>query len=320
MDKKDFRIVFMGTPDFAVESLNILVKNDFNVVCVITSPDKPSGRGQKINQSAVKKFAIDNDLPILQPTNLKDTDFQNKLKTYNADLNVVVAFRMLPESVWNMPRLGSINLHGSLLPDYRGAAPINWAIINGETKTGVTTFFLKHEIDTGNIIFQEETDIAPDDNAEIIHDKLMAIGAKLILKTIQAVIDNNYKEIPQKLSENKKPKIAPKIFKNDCIVDWSQPINKIHNHIRGLSPYPTAWSVLKSDEKEINFKIFQSQIEVTKHNHKTGTIITDNKNYIKIAVNDGFVSILELQLSGKKRMSATDFLRGFKQLQLFTVA
>ena len=316
MKKEDLRIVFMGTPDFAVESLKHLFENNFNIVCVITSPDKPAGRGRKINESAVKRYAIENNLPILQPTNLKDSEFQKLLKSYNTTLQIIVAFRMLPESVWSMPLLGSINLHGSLLPHYRGAAPINWAIINGEQKTGVTTFFLKHEIDTGDILFQEETEINPDDNAGTIHDKLMTIGAKLLVKTTQAIIDEDYKEIPQNSIIDSEPKVAPKIFKDTCQINWSLSINTIHNLIRGLSPYPTAWSILKdANNNMINFKIFKANKESIIHDHALGTILTDEKSYLKIALNDGFISILELQLSGKKRMQVDEFLRGFKQPQ-----
>jgi len=316
MDKKDFKIIFMGTPDFAVESLKNLIENNFNIVCVVTSPDKPAGRGRKINESAVKKYAVSQNFPVLQPTNLKDTDFQNKLNEYNADLNIIVAFRMLPESVWNMPRLGSINLHGSLLPDYRGAAPINWAVINGETKTGVTTFFLKHEIDTGDIIFQEDIEITETDNAGTVHDKLMYLGAKLLIKTTQAIIDGNYKEIPQDKLLNREPKYAPKIFKQDCKIDWSKSTEKIYNLIRGLSPYPAAWSTLTDNNgKNIDFKIFNSKKEITSHNLNYGTILSDNKKYMKIACSNGFILITELQLSGKKRVCIEDFLRGFKNIE-----
>ncbi len=304
--------MFMGTPDFAVESLKALTENGFNIVCVVTSPDRPAGRGKKINQSAVKKFSTNKGLSILQPPNLKDPEFQNTLKEYKADIQIIVAFRMLPQSIWSMPPLGSINLHGSLLPNYRGAAPINWAVINGEQKTGVTTFFLKHEIDTGNILFQEELEIKDDDNAGTVHDKLMIIGAKLIVKTTQAIIDDNYKEVSQNSLINQKPKHAPKIFKPNCQINWSQPINTIHNHIRGLSPYPAAWSTLRDAYgKLLDFKIFKTQKEFTTHNLTNGTIITDEKTYLKIAADDGFISITELQLSGKKRMNITDFLRGF---------
>lgn len=320
MKKEDFRIVFMGTPDFAVESLKQLIENNFNIVCVITSPDKPAGRGRKLNQSAVKIYADENNLPILQPTNLKDEDFLKDLKNYDANLQIIVAFRMLPESVWSMPTLGSINLHGSLLPNYRGAAPINWAVINDEKKTGVTTFFLKHEIDTGDILFQEETEISSDDDAGTIHDKLMVIGAELLVKTSQAIIDENYKEIPQNSVTDIEPKVAPKIFKDTCQINWSLPLDNVHNLIRGLSPYPTAWSTLKDNDNLMNFKIFKADKESIIHNYTVGTILSDEKNYLKIALNDGLISILELQLSGKKRMKINEFLRGFKNLKNYTVS
>ncbi|MDA3892834.1 MAG: methionyl-tRNA formyltransferase [Salinivirgaceae bacterium] len=319
MNKKEFKIVFMGTPDFAVESLEALVENNFNIVGVITSPDRPAGRGQKINQSAVKKYAVDNNLNVLQPSNLKDADFQNELKSLGAHLQIIVAFRMLPESVWSMPLLGSINLHGSLLPQYRGAAPINWAVINGETKTGVTTFFLKHEIDTGDIIEQEFINIENNDTAGSIHDKLMVVGANLIVKTTQSIIDGSFKETPQNNLINSEIKHAPKIYKNDCKIDWTQPALKIQNTIRGLSPYPTAWSTLKNENgQRIDFKIFKSSLEQTDHNLDYGTVLTGNNEFMKIAVPNGFINILELQLAGKKRMQTVDFLRGFQQINEFS--
>jgi methionyl-tRNA formyltransferase len=285
---------------------------------VVTSPDKPAGRGRKINESAVKKYALKQNLPILQPINLKDKNFQKELKKYNADLNIIVAFRMLPESVWNMPQLGSINLHGSLLPDYRGAAPINWAVINGETKTGVTTFFLKHEIDTGNILFRESVEITETDNAGTVHDKLMYLGAGLIVKTVQAIIGNSYKEIPQDSFVDRKPKYAPKIFKQDCKINWSKSVGEIYNLIRGLSPYPSAWSTITDNNyKNIDFKIFSSEKEIISHNLNCGTILSDNKKYMKIACSGGFILIKELQLSGKKRVGIEDFLRGFKNINTF---
>jgi len=320
MEKKDFRIVFMGTPDFAVESLKSLVENSFNIVTVVTSPDKPSGRGQKINQSAVKKYAVEQNLPILQPTNLKDPSFQQELNNLKADLNIIVAFRMLPESVWSMPRLGSINLHGSLLPQYRGAAPINWAIINGEQKTGVTTFFLKHEIDTGDILFNAELQIEPNDNAGIIHDKLMLIGAQLIVKTTNKIIEGNYNEIPQEQLTKEELKHAPKIFKPDCRIDWNKNNSEIHNLIRGLSPYPAAWTQLITPEnKTIDFKIFKTVKEEFIQKIKPGTVLTDGKTFLKVASSNGLISILELQLAGKKRMQTSDLLRGYKINQSFII-
>lgn len=312
MNKKAFRIVFMGTPDFAVASLKALVEAEFNIVAVVTSPDKPAGRGQKLQQSAVKNYAVDNNLQVLQPSNLKAPEFLEELKQLNADLQVIVAFRMLPESVWSMPRLGSINLHGSLLPQYRGAAPINWAIINGEQETGVTTFFLKHEIDTGDILFQEKIPVHINDTAGIVHDQLMEIGARLIVKTVNAIQINDYQEIPQQKLVQETLKHAPKIFKEDCKVNWEKKGLEIHNLIRGLSPYPTAWSELsKNDETPVSFKIFNSTFESAAHTEEIGSVFIENK-MLKIAVTDGFIQIHELQLAGKKRMTTEAFLSGLQ--------
>lgn len=315
-NKANFNIVFMGTPDFAVESLKQLINNNFNVVGVVTSPDKPAGRGQKLSQSAVKKFALLKNLKVLQPTNLKSDDFQQELKSLQAHLQVIVAFRMLPESVWNMPPLGSINLHASLLPQYRGAAPINWAVINGEKETGITTFFLKHEIDTGDILFQKKITIEETDNAGTVHDKLMHAGAGLLVKTVQAIVDGNYHEKPQaELTKDKPLKTAPKIFKKDCKIDWTQPLEVIFNQIRGLSPYPAAWSHLKSENrKDTTLKIFDVKKVKDEHQQKPGTILTDEKTFFKVAVPFGFIVVEELQLSGKKRMRTDEFLRGFQSL------
>lgn len=308
--KKELRIVFMGTPDFAVESLRILVENKYNVVGVITAPDKPAGRGQKLNESAVKKYALSQNLNILQPTNLKSEEFIEDLKKLNASLQIVVAFRMLPEVVWNMPELGTFNLHASLLPQYRGAAPINWAIINGEKETGVTTFFLQHKIDTGDIIAQTKVDIGENETAGELHDKLMMIGKDLVLKTVKDIETNNVSTIPQ--NENQELKEAFKIFKPFCKIDWSKSIDEIHNHIRGLSPYPTAFTEFKSKTSEelISCKIFQSIKEKINHQHPTGTIF-QTKNELKVAVEGGFINILELQLAGKKKMEITALLNGF---------
>lgn len=310
----------MGTPDFAVESLKILVENNYNIVGVITAPDKPAGRGQQINKSAVKIFAEKQAIPLLQPTNLKDEHFLSELKKLNANLQIVVAFRMLPEAVWNMPVLGTFNLHASLLPQYRGAAPINWAVINGEKETGVTTFFLQHEIDTGNIILQEKVNIGKNETAGELHDKLMLLGAKLVLKTVQQIEHNSINPQPQ--NSNQSLKLAYKIFKPFCKIDWNKPINEIHNHIRGLSPYPTAFTFFKHKQlnKVITFKIFKSNVLSENHNLKKGTIVA-TKNELKIAVDGGFISILELQPEGKKRMNITDFLNGTSindiELQLY---
>ncbi len=306
---KDLRIVYMGTPDFAVESLRILVENNYNIVGVITAPDKPAGRGQKIMQSSVKKYADANDLKTLQPTNLKSEEFLTELKSLNANLQIVVAFRMLPEVVWDMPKMGTFNLHASLLPQYRGAAPINWAIINGEKETGVSTFFLQHKIDTGDIITQEKTPIRENETAGELHDRLMGIGSSLVLKTVQNIESENINSQPQ--NENQKLKEAFKIFKPFCKIDWSKSINDIHNHIRGLSPYPTAWTEFKHKEtgEVLSCKIFRTEKEEENHNQNVGGLIISKKE-LKIAVEGGFLNIKELQLAGKKRMDVISLLNG----------
>jgi methionyl-tRNA formyltransferase len=307
------RIIFMGTPEFAVASLETLVINKFDVVAVITAPDKPQGRGQKLVASPVKECALTHNIPVLQPTNLKSPEFLAELKSYNANLQIVVAFRMLPEVVWAMPSLGTFNLHGSLLPQYRGAAPINWAIINGEKETGVTTFFLKHEIDTGRIIFQEKEPISESDNVGTVYERLMNKGAQLVLKTVRAIEEGNYPSVPQ--SENNNAKHAPKIFKETCEINWNQPSQQIVNFVRGLSPYPASWAVLNGK----TFKIFKVQISkidpdiLPGQNSKlAGDIDTDNKTYLRIRSSDDWVSILEFQPEGKKRMTVEDFFRGNK--------
>ncbi len=300
----------MGTPDFAVESLKVLVESGYNVVAVITMPDKPIGRGYKVQSSAVKMYADSKNIPVLQPQNLKDTSFLDKLRSYKADLQIVVAFRMLPQVVWSMPRLGTFNLHASLLPQYRGAAPINWAIINGEKETGVTTFFLQHEIDTGNIILQEKIAISENENAGDIHDKLMFLGAKVVLKTVDLILESNVTAIPQ--SEAITLKVAPKIFKETCQINWNSDAMSIFNLIRGLSPFPGAWFEWTLPDKTKSIvKVFDSKIELCQHNHSVGTIMFDNESF-KVALNDGYLTILNLQVPGKKRMSTADFLRGFK--------
>ncbi|MBI9052439.1 MAG: methionyl-tRNA formyltransferase [Bacteroidales bacterium] len=317
MDKQSLRIIYMGTPDFAVEPLKLLVENDYNIVSVVTNPDKPAGRGQKINESAVKKYAEAKGLKILQPDKFRNEDFLMELKNLNADLQIVVAFKMLPEVVWSMPKFGTFNLHASLLPHYRGAAPINWAIINGDKKTGISTFLLQHEIDTGNILFQEEIPILEDDNVGIIHDKLMYAGANLVLKTVDAIIEQNYTPLNQNTLINNPNEIkhAPKIFKTDCKIDWTKDMNSIHNLIRGLSPYPAAWTeIYNSDKKSIQLKIFSTRKEEAIHNNEIGEIITDLKTYFKVSVNNGFINILELQMAGKKRMPVNEFLRGFQKI------
>ena len=318
MDKKSLRIVYMGTPDFAVESLKVLVEGGYNVVGVITMPDKAIGKSHsELSCSSVKKYALSQNLPILQPEKLKDPDFLKRLKEWNADLQIVVAFRMLPEAVWNMPRLGTFNLHASLLPQYRGAAPINWAIINGETETGITTFFLTHEIDTGKIIDQVKIPISDTDNAEIIHDKLMHLGASLVVKTVDNMLNNSIQPIAQEdLIQNIEAlKPAPKIFKETCQIDWNKDVKSVYNFTRGLSPYPAAWTILKTSQgTELNLKVFESEKHVEFHNLQPGTIKTDGKNYMDIAVKDGFIRLLSIQQAGKKRMSSIDFLRGNGQL------
>lgn len=314
MKKEDLRIAFMGTPEFAVESLKALVENKYNVVGVITMPDKPAGRGYKLRPSAVKEYATAHGLPVLQPENLKNEDFLDQLRSLNAHLQIVVAFRMLPEVVWNMPPKGTFNLHASLLPQYRGAAPINWAIINGEKETGVTTFFLKHEIDTGNILFQEKVTIENSDTAGTLHDKLMDIGANLVIKTVDAIINNTAKAIAQSnfYDNEKELKAAPKIFKETCKINWNSPVEIIFDFIRGLSPYPAAWTELVTlNSENLSFKIFESEIvdETTALN--PGTIVTDNKNYLHVACENGFISVKDVQVSGKRRMKIKDFLNGF---------
>jgi methionyl-tRNA formyltransferase len=310
MDKKDLRIVYMGTPDFAVESLKILHENGFNIVGVITMPDKAAGRGQKIQYSPVKQYALDHNLRLLQPEKLKDERFLDELKSLNADLQIVVAFRMLPEVVWNMPRLGTFNLHASLLPQYRGAAPINWAIINGEKETGVSTFFLTHEIDTGNIILQEKTPISNTDNAGDIHDRLMVMGSQLVKKTVELIIENKIEGKPQ--SHEGSLKNAPKIFKETCLINWNKTSQELYNFVRGMAPYPAAWTEIISTENEIlGLKIYETKVELSTHQLKTGEIISDNKTYLKITTPDGYLQILSLQLAGKKRMKTDELLRGF---------
>lgn len=311
MTKQDLRIVYMGTPDFAVESLKVLYENGFNIIGVITMPDKPAGRGHKIQYSPVKQYALEHNLKLLQPEKLKDESFLEELRALQADLQIVVAFRMLPEVVWNMPRLGTFNLHASLLPQYRGAAPINWAIINGETKTGVTTFFLTHEIDTGNIILQEKTPISSTDTAGDIHDKLMIIGAQLVKKTVELILEGKAEGKPQPHIEQLK--LAPKIFKDTCRIDWNKSTEELYNFVRGLSPYPAAWTELVSPENEVvGLKVFETKVELQPHNEPLGKLVSDSKNYIKVVTKDGFLQLVSVQLAGKKRMQTDELLRGFK--------
>lgn len=300
------RIVFMGTPEFAVPSLQILHENGYNVVGVITAPDKPKGRGKKLQGTPVKEYAESAGLNVLQPTNLKSEEFLSELRALKADLQIVVAFRMLPEVVWNMPEGGTFNLHGSLLPQYRGAAPINWAIMNGETETGVTTFFLKHEIDTGSIILQDKEPIASEDTVGDVYERLMHKGAKLVLKTVQAIEVGNVSLSPQIESENLKA--APKIHKETCEINWDQPSEQIRNFVRGLSPYPAAWTSLGGKK----FKVYKVQATKRSENKPIGEFVTDNKTYVSIKTEDGWLDLLDLQMEGKKRMLIDDLLRGYK--------
>lgn len=310
MDKKDIRIVYMGTPDFAVESLRALVEGGYNVVAVVTMPDKPAGRGHQLQYSAVKQYALSVGLPIMQPERLKDENFLAELKSYSADLQIVVAFRMLPEVVWNMPRLGTFNLHASLLPQYRGAAPINWAVMNGDTETGATTFMLQHEIDTGNIILQERIPIADDENVGSVHDRLMVMGAQLVTRTVDTIIEAENRgvelpTIPQDNSLELRP--APKIFKDTCAINFAQTAEQIRNHVRGLSPYPAAWiSEMPANhplaEVLRGAKVYKAAI--TKH--------AEQKGHIIVPCADGYIDLLELQLPGKKRMDAAALLNGIR--------
>lgn len=316
MEKKDLRIVYMGTPDFAVESLKRLVEGDYNVVGVITMPDKPVGRhGSVLQPSPVKEYAVSQGLRILQPEKLKDEAFVEELQSLQADLQIVVAFRMLPEVVWSMPRLGTFNLHASLLPQYRGAAPINWAVINGDTETGITTFFLKHEIDTGEIIQQVRVPIADTDNVEVVHDKLMHLGGDLVLETVDAILAGTVKPIPQEelMGEEIELRPAPKIFKETCRIDWSRGVKSVYDFIRGLSPYPAAWTELcAADGSRQVLKIYETEKVFAVHDLQPGDIRTDMKTYFQVALSDGFLNVLTLQLAGKKRMGVADFLRGYR--------
>ncbi|EJX06223.1 methionyl-tRNA formyltransferase [gut metagenome] len=314
MKKEDLKIVFMGTPEFAVESLRCLVEGGYNVVGVITMPDKPAGRGHKIQYSPVKQYALEHDLPLLQPEKLKDESFLDALRAWNADIQIVVAFRMLPEVVWNMPRLGTFNLHASLLPQYRGAAPINWAVINGDTETGITTFFLKHEIDTGEVIQQVKVPIADTDDVGVVHDKLMMLGGQLVVETVDAILENRVTTIPQEeIPVVGELRPAPKIFKETCRIDWHQSEKQIYDFVRGLSPYPAAWTeLLFPDGQVLTLKIFETKRISKMHSLSPGTILTDGKKYIRVAASDGLIEICALQLPGKKRLKTDELLRGFR--------
>lgn len=317
-DPRSCSIVFMGTPEFAVASLEALLNEGFNIVGVVTAPDKQAGRGMKLQESAVKKYAAEKGLNIFQPEKLKNIDFISLLKSLQADVQVVVAFRMLPEVVWNMPTLGTVNLHASLLPQYRGAAPINWAIINGEKETGVTTFKLQQEIDTGNILLQEKIPIGDDETAGELHGRMKDIGAALIVKTINGLLDGSIKEVEQSAISSQQSTIsnqklatlkqAPKIFTETCRIDWNKTANEIHDLIRGLSPYPAAFSFLNGKM----MKVYKSKTEIAQHDFETGTLHTDEKHYLKFTCADGFVHLLEVQPEGKRRMAITDFLRGYR--------
>jgi len=304
----------MGTPEFAVATLGSLLMNGFNVVGVVTAPDKPSGRGRKITKSAVKEFAEFSSLPIMQPVNLKDHEFIKQLIDLKADIFIVVAFRMLPEAVWKIPSIGTINLHASLLPNYRGAAPINHAIINGETLTGVTTFFIDDKIDTGSILQQEEIQIFPFENAGDLHDRLMKQGARLVIKTISDIEDNKIKPVPQSqfITKGDSLKTAPKIRPEFCIIDWKKDAETINNFIRGLAPYPCARSFFKNDLSMLSFKVYESQPEETQHDLSPGKILSDGNHFLRIACKDGFINVSVLQLEGKNKMNTVEFLRGFK--------
>ena len=309
------RIIFLGTPEFAVESLKALVENNYNIVGVITSADQPAGRGLKLKESAVKQFAVQHNLKVLQPLKLNDPLFLEEVKNLNADLQIVVAFRMMPVALWSMPQLGTFNLHASLLPQYRGAAPINRAIMNGETETGVTTFFLKHEIDTGNILFSDKVSIDESETAGQLHDKLKAIGAGLVLKTVAAIENGSYTEIPQQeSSSNNEPlKTAPKIYKEDCKIDWAKSAIEIYNQIRGLSPYPAAFFTIKfPNEKEEIIKVYKADKVIDMTSVFTGEILSDDKKFFTIPCNGGYIKMEELQIAGKKKMNVEEFLRGHK--------
>jgi methionyl-tRNA formyltransferase len=314
-NNSSIRILFMGTPEFALPCLDILLKNNYNIVGVVTVPDKPAGRGQQIHQSAVKTYVLKHNLKLLQPVKLKDENFIAELKNINADLQIVVAFRMLPEVVWNMPKLGTYNLHASLLPKYRGAAPINWAIINGDNESGVTTFKLKHEIDTGNILFQEKVKITNTTTAGELHDVLMEVGSNLILKTVQHIEESNKASIELQFisQQNSEASHAPKLVKETCKINWNNDVNSIYNLIRGLSPYPTAFTELDNKTNQLQLvKIYSSVFEETMHTQPIGLLISDNKMYLKVCCKNGLLTVYNLQLQGKKQMFVEEFLRGFK--------
>lgn len=317
MTKEELRIVYMGTPDFAVESLKVLVEGGYNVVGVVTMPDKPIGRhGSVLQASPVKQYAIEKGLKVLQPVKLKDEAFVEELRSLNADLQIVVAFRMLPEVVWNMPRLGTFNLHASLLPQYRGAAPINWAVINGDTETGITTFFLQHEIDTGRVIQQVKVPISDTDNVGDVHDRLMMLGGQLVVETVDNIINGTVTSVEQDdmLAEGEDLRPAPKIFHDTCRIDWKgMNMKQIYDFIRGLSPYPAAWTELVNGDKVLSVKIFEAEkIPADSSQYNRGAILTDGKLEVKVAVDGGYVRVKTMQIAGKKKMQTEEFLRGYK--------
>lgn len=317
MTKEELRIVYMGTPDFAVESLKALVEGGYNVVGVVTMPDKPIGRhGSVLQASPVKQYAVEKGLNVLQPVKLKDEAFVEELRSLNADLQIVVAFRMLPEVVWNMPRLGTFNLHASLLPQYRGAAPINWAVINGDTETGITTFFLQHEIDTGRVIQQVKVPISDTDNVGDVHDRLMMLGGQLVVETVDNIINGTVTSVEQDdmLAEGEDLRPAPKIFHDTCRIDWKgMNMKQIYDFIRGLSPYPAAWTELVNGDKVLSVKIFEAEkIPADSSQYNRGAILTDGKSEVKVAVDGGYVRVKTMQIAGKKKMQTEEFLRGYK--------
>lgn len=317
MTKEELRIVYMGTPDFALESLKALVEGGYNVVGVVTMPDKPIGRhGSVLQASPVKQYAVEKGLNVLQPVKLKDEAFVEELRSLNADLQIVVAFRMLPEVVWNMPRLGTFNLHASLLPQYRGAAPINWAVINGDTETGITTFFLQHEIDTGRVIQQVKVPISDTDNVGDVHDRLMMLGGQLVVETVENIINGTVTSVEQDdmLAEGEDLRPAPKIFHDTCRIDWKgMNMKRIYDFIRGLSPYPAAWTELVNGDKVLSVKIFEAEkLPADSSQYSRGMILTDGKSEVKVAVDGGFLRVKTLQIAGKKKMQTEEFLRGYK--------
>lgn len=315
MEKKDLRIIYMGTPDFAVAPLKALVEGAFNVVAVVTMPDKPAGRGMKMQASPVKTYAQEHDIPVLQPEKLKDESFLDDLRAFKADLQIVVAFRMLPVVVWDMPPMGTFNLHASLLPQYRGAAPIHWAVMNGETETGVTTFFLQHEIDTGDLLLQERISIGPDEDTGSVHDRLMALGAEVVCRTVDALLESRVQPVPQPAVEIRP---APKLFKDNTRIDWARGSAELHNFIRGLSPFPAAWTGMHAKDGSVTgVKVFEARPEAATHDLKPGTLVVEGKKVLKVAVGDGFICLERFQLAGRKALRADEFLRGFQEIAHF---